>query len=102
MSFRVVVVLPSKLERQFENHPDFPFEITQELKAWITDGKSSPEYLIVEAGKLGVVGLGPTLELRPLSNNELKPNVSMGLYDDWEDDLGLPWAFPLSVYKRQE
>ena len=28
---------------------------------------------------------------------ELLPVVMFGLYDDWEDDLGVPWAFPLST-----
>ena len=25
----------------------------------------------------------------------LVPNTSIGLYDDWEDDLGVSWALPL-------
>jgi hypothetical protein len=28
------------------------------------------------------------------------PDIGMGLYDDWEDDLGVPWALPLSDYKK--
>ena len=30
----------------------------------------------------------------------LIPEVLMGLYDDWEDDFGVPWVFPLSIYRR--
>ena len=68
--------------------------------------------LQVEAG---TDGIGPTLNLYFLALNEngqqrlarnsdkpsniiLKPDVGMGLYDDWEDDLGVPWAFPLDNY----
>ncbi len=47
-------------------------------------------------------------ELRLAKNSDileeiiLKPNVGMGLYDDWEDDLGVPWAFPLEDFKFKE
>jgi hypothetical protein len=102
MPYRVRVVLPMNLKRKYQDHPDYPFEIVDELKAWIFDQGLSTEYLTVEAGILGFVGLGPTLQLRPIAIDELKPAISGGLYDDWEDDLGLPWALPLSVYKRQE
>ncbi len=55
------------------------------------------EKLIVE---LGTEGLGPTLKLK--YNNEdreyLIPAVEIGLYDDWEDDFGVPWVFPLALY----
>ena len=30
----------------------------------------------------------------------LVPSVGVGLYDNWEDDLGVPWAFPLRVWRR--
>lgn len=30
----------------------------------------------------------------------IRPNVGMGLYDDWEDDLGVPWAFPLKDFQK--
>ena len=56
------------------------------------------ELLVVE---LGTPGLGPTLALglagdpgRPV----LVPRIDMGLYDDWEDDFGVPWALPLSEF----
>jgi hypothetical protein len=52
--------------------------------------------LVVEAGEQG---LGPTWELTP-GGEELVPCVRMGLYDDFDDDLGVPWAFPLSRFRR--
>ena len=30
----------------------------------------------------------------------LVPSVGVGLYDDWENNLGVPWAFPLRVWRR--
>jgi len=81
-------------------HPDYPFEITDELRGWIEQNAETGEYLRVEAGALKLNGAGPTLNLIPLSVDELRPDVRMGLYDDWEDDLGVPWAFPLSIYRR--
>ncbi|GAB7089703.1 hypothetical protein [Marinifilum fragile] len=35
-----------------------------------------------------------------LENLIIRPDVGIGLYDDLEDDLGVPWAFPLSDYKK--
>ena len=52
--------------------------------------------LIVE---VGTPGAGPTYALTPRDGG-LVPSVHMGLYDDWEDDLGVPWAAPLSRYRR--
>jgi len=102
LPYRVRVILPVNLERKFRDHPDYPFEIAGELKAWVFNEGTSMEYLVVEAGILGGIGVGPTLKLKPIAIHELMPKISMGLYDDWEDDLGLPWALPLSVYLRQE
>ena len=30
----------------------------------------------------------------------LVPEVQCGLYDDWEEDFGVPWVFPLSIFLR--
>lgn len=66
--------------------------------------------LSVEAG---TEDLGPRYHLRPAvgradgtltrptgaeppSDLVLVPEVTMGMYDDWDDDLGVPWAFPLA------
>ncbi|MEZ5002360.1 MAG: hypothetical protein R2730_04925 [Chitinophagales bacterium] len=34
-----------------------------------------------------------------IENITVRPRIGMGLYDDWEEDLGVPWAFPLSDFK---
>lgn len=65
-------------------------------------------YLEIEAGS---PGLGPTYRLyaavagpgglRKAHDDVaadrlmLVPNTVGGLYDDWDDDLGAPWAYPL-------
>jgi len=78
-----------------------------------TDTEKRP-ILQVEAGSDGI---GPTYNLyfvTKKSNGKLNlahnkddlkeliilPSVGIGLYDDWEDDLGVPWAFPLDEYKK--
>ena len=66
------------------------------------------KYLEIEAGTEEV---GPTYRLyaaiedangrqkasddAPATRVILVPNTSIGLYDDYEDDLGVPWAYPL-------
>ncbi|MGH3738541.1 MAG: hypothetical protein ACRDT6_23470 [Micromonosporaceae bacterium] len=70
-------------------------------------------YLEIEAGTDAV---GPTYRLYPAQGGHgtwqpvsqviagavsaLLPEVHIGLYDDWEDDLGVPWAFPLLPLMR--
>jgi hypothetical protein len=67
------------------------------------------KYLEVEAGTPGV---GPVYRLYaavhdargrhiaaddvPVERLVLVPNTSTGLYDEYEDDLGVPWAYPLN------
>lgn len=56
--------------------------------------------LIVE---LGEEGIGATLQLeyRNTGDNEyLIPTVANGLYNDLEEDFGVPWIFPLSAYRK--
>ncbi|MFB9905707.1 hypothetical protein [Allokutzneria oryzae] len=60
-----------------------------------TDGEGR-EYLEIEAG---TPNLGPTYRLHP-EGDTLWPVVVMGLYDDYDDDLGAPWAFPLLPLHR--
>jgi len=48
----------------------------------------------------GVIGIGPTYTLQLSADDTLLPRVEMGLHDDWEQDLGVPWAFPLAPYRR--
>lgn len=71
-------------------------------------------YLRVEAG---TESYGPTYHLYPVTRTSdgwqpvdvtlrqatpaaLLPNVKIGLYDDFDDDLGAPWAFPLLPLMR--
>lgn len=78
------------------------------------DNNNNP-FLHIEAGE---IGLGPTYNLYFLSLKEngsyrlardtdkldnviISPNVGLGLYDDWEDDLGVPWAFPLEEFNKK-
>ena len=78
-----------------------------------TDTNGNP-ILQVEAGSNDI---GPTYnlyfltakrdqELRRAKNFDdldyiiIRPNVGLGLYDDWDDDLGVPWAFPLEDFKK--
>ncbi|SES87965.1 hypothetical protein [Paenibacillus sp. NFR01] len=53
--------------------------------------------------ELGEEELGPTLQLKITHINikeYLEPRVVMGMYDDYEDDFGVPWIYPLTYYKR--
>jgi hypothetical protein len=65
-------------------------------------------YLEIEAG---TEELGPTYRLyatvdaefgrdvgrdTPAAHITLVPAMSIGLYDDYDDDLGVPWALPLN------
>ena len=90
---------------------------TLRMKAvWNITDKEYP-FLQVEAG---AEGLGPTYHLvfviKNPNGNEPEyilakdndtldkiialPEVQIGLYDDWDDDLGVPWAKPLLPLKR--
>ncbi len=89
---------------------------TKKLTGQFTKDTNGNPILQVEAGSNEI---GPTLDLYFLTtkgNDEyrlakntddidkiiIKPSVGMGLYDDWEDDLGVPWAFPLEDFKKKE
>ena len=80
-----------------------------------TDIEKKP-YLEVEAG---TYGLGPTFNLYFIAEGDngefqlaqdsdnidkvrIRPRVGMGLYDDWDDDLGVPWAYPLEDFKKEK
>lgn len=87
---------------------------TTDLIARYTKDQRNIPILQVEAGSDGI---GPTYDLYFLKLNDydkprtarksdniyeliIKPNVGIGLYDDWEDDLGVHWAFPLEYLKK--
>ena len=65
---------------------------TRDMRATMDQGELRAE--------AGVIGIGPTYTLRLMEDGTLVPRVEMGLYDDWEEDLGVPWAFPLEAYRR--
>ncbi|MFW9923178.1 MAG: hypothetical protein ACFFDW_07840 [Candidatus Thorarchaeota archaeon] len=80
------------------------------ITRWTIDEQRRVKRLQVE---VGMTFIGPTYNLYLSKNNEnlqnlvkesndirLYPEVQMGLYDDWEDDLGVPWAFPYKDYKK--
>ena len=54
--------LPAELGAALRPHPDYPFEIADELQACVV-GRGAEERLEIETGALKVVGLGPTLSL---------------------------------------
>jgi hypothetical protein len=78
----------------------------------LVDGEGR-RYLEIEAG---TPGLGPTYRLyaaviedtglRQAHHDDsvdrlvLVPNTGIGMYDDFDDDLGVPWAYPLAPLRR--
>ncbi len=68
---------------------------TAAMPAKLVD-KDGDTYLQVEAG---TVDLGPTYQLH-LMDDMLVPVLGLGLYDDFDDDLGVPWAIPLLPWRR--
>ena len=80
----------------------------ESLPATCTVDERGRLYLEVEAGTPDV---GPTYRLYAAREDDggwrtadpdlpvellvLVPNTNIGLYDDWDDDLGVPWAYPL-------
>lgn len=86
---------------------------TEKLEANFTIDVNGYPILQVEAGNSG---LGPTYNLcfikhsnesyklasnfTPLNQVQIIPTVGMGLYDDYEDDLGVPWAFPVEGFVK--
>lgn len=79
---------------------------------WMNLGKAGWGLRAEVGAAEGLAGLGPTYDLvfvhdgagrpatrvDPLSEVRAVPNVMMGLYDDYEDDLGVPWAAPLEPW----
>jgi len=87
---------------------------TKKLTGFFTRDINENPILQVEAG---CDNIGPTYELYFLTQKKngeyrlskstdnikdivIRPNVGLGLYDDWEDDLGIPWAFPLDDFRN--
>lgn len=87
---------------------------TIDLKTKVANDTDGRQHLQVEAG---IDDIGPTYQLYFIVEDEsqklrlatsddhverikIKPNIGIGLYYDWEDDLGVPWALPLNDYKK--
>jgi hypothetical protein len=82
--------------------------VIEDLPARCDIDEKGRRYLEVEAG---TPELGPTCRLYPSIEDDsgmrpagddvavehlvLVPNTSIGRYDDWEDDQGVPWAYPM-------
>ena len=92
------------------NLPDEKTKDTLNLHGELTIDINGKRNLQVEAG---MHGLGPTFLTKdkldkytpanrwtPISRLQIIPNVTIGLYDDWEDDLGVPWAYPLLPFDK--
>lgn len=89
---------------------DFPNQTINLKSEWVSD-RDGRIHLQVEAGSPGI---GPAYKLyfvqrdsgRLATPNDsieqvrIQPTIGVGLYDEWEDDLGVPWALPLIEYKK--
>ena len=90
-------------------------KLIERLPATCFVDEGGRRYLEIEAG---TPGLGPTYRLSAfveaadgdlcgaedsarVEDVILVPNTSIGLYDDFEDDLGVPWALPLEPMRWQ-
>ena len=89
--------------------------LIRDLEATCAVDAKGRKYLEVEAG---TEGIGPLYRLyagravpdregvRPAGDDldpeqvVLVPQCLVGLYDDYEDDLGVPWAYPLQPLER--
>lgn len=90
-------------------------KLIRDLEATCAVDAKGRKYLEVEAG---TEGIGPSYRLyagravpdregvRPAGDDldpeqvVLAPQCLVGLYDDYEDDLGVPWAYPLQPLER--
>ena len=80
---------------------------------WVLDKQRTVSRLQIEAG---IDFIGPTynlylsmvdnkpqnfkLDLEKIEDIRLYPEVQMGLYDDFEEDYGVPWGFPYKNYQK--
>ena len=80
---------------------------------WVFDKQRKINRLQIEVGLNYVgptynlyYGLIDNTESKPINSKidpfkiELLPEVQMGLYDDMEDDYGIPWGFPYFNYRK--
>ncbi len=85
------------------------------ITRWIRDDHHECDKLQAEAG---ITFAGPTYNIyfiheppgdeqtyfakegNPLPEIFAAPEVGIGLYDDWDDDLGVPWGFPYTKFHK--
>lgn len=99
--------------RQAEGARPFSKPPADRLPArWMDLGEQGRGLRVEVGAGEGLAGLGPTYDLffvhdddrpatatDPLAEIHAEPNVVMGLYDDFEDDFGVPWAMPLQRWE---
>ena len=110
--FRTAIIFD--IYNQLENNSiRIDEHLKQLLTRWILDENRGVHRLQIEAG---IQFVGPTYNIYLAKKNEkpadfvldsfetdnlvLYPEVQMGLYDDWDDDLGVPWGFPYKNYYK--
>lgn len=87
---------------------------TSEIKVKFTKDSNRCPILRIEAG---INGIGPTYDLYFLTLKKdkitfakdidkidgiiIRPNIGMGLYDDWEENYGVSWGTPLEDFKKR-
>jgi len=112
LEFRTTIIFD--FNEQLENKTmKIDEHLKQLLTRWLPDEQRNVNRLQIEAG---IQFLGPTYNLylskvddKPQNfilktyeteNIVLYPEVQMGLYDDWEEDLGVSWGFPYKNYQK--
>lgn len=110
--FRTAIIFD--INSQLENNSiRIDEHLKQLLTRWVLDENRGVHRLQIEAG---IQFVGPTYNIYLAKKDEkpadfilnsfntdnlvLYPEVQMGLYDDWEDDLGVPWGFPYKNFKK--
>ena len=80
---------------------------------WVLDEQRNIHRLQVEAGmeyvgptynlyvsSIGQSSLNFNFQSAKITDIRLIPEVQMGLYDDFEDDLGVEWGFPYENFQK--
>ncbi|MHA1188398.1 MAG: hypothetical protein ACTSSK_16330 [Candidatus Heimdallarchaeota archaeon] len=112
LEFRTAIIFD--FNKQLER---ISMKIDEHLKKlftrWVLDERRTVSRLQIEAG---IDFIGPTynlylsmvdnkpqnfkLDLKTIEDIRLYPEVQIGLYDDFEDDYGVPWGFPYKNYQK--
>jgi hypothetical protein len=96
-----------------ETSPPYAQPSGERLAAEWMDTESGSVLRVEIGSAVGLTGLGPTYDLAFKRGDRgarveddpavihIEPAVGMGLYDDFEADLGVPWAFPLARFVKR-